>query len=53
MVDFVYADWGEADGSVDFVAEDGGAGVAFVGVDEHAWDDAVTVEGLSVCGVGV
>jgi hypothetical protein len=34
------------------VAEDGGRGVAFVGVAQHAWDEAVPVEGLSVCEVG-
>lgn len=53
MVDFVYADGGEADGCGDGVAEDGCAGVALVGVDELVWDYAVSVEGLAVCEVGV
>lgn len=35
------------------MAEDGGFRVAFVGVDEHAGDDTVAVEGLSVCEVRV
>ena len=30
------------------MAEDSGGGVALVGVDEHAWDYAVAVEGLTV-----
>jgi hypothetical protein len=35
------------------VAEDCGFGVAFVGIDEHARDDAVAVEGLPVCEMSV
>ena len=31
------------------MAEDGGARVSDVGVDELSWDDSVAVEGLSVC----
>lgn len=46
MVGFVDADWGEADGCWEFVAEDRGVHVAVVGVDEHAGDDAVPVECL-------
>lgn len=53
MVDFVYADGCEADGRGDAVSEDGGASVPGVGVDEHAWDYAVAVEGLPVYGVRV
>jgi len=53
VVNLVDADWGEANVCGDFVAEDGGLGAASVGVDEHAWDDSVAVEGLSVCEVGV
>jgi hypothetical protein len=52
VVDFVDADGSEADGRRDFVAEDGGRGVAVVGVAQHSRDDAVAVEGLSVCEVG-
>lgn len=33
------------------MAEDGGCDVAFVGVAEHTRDDAVAVEGLTVCEV--
>jgi len=47
VVDFVYADRGEADGGGDLVAEDCSGGVAEVGVDELSGDDAVTVEGLA------
>jgi hypothetical protein len=53
VVDLVDTYWGEANGCADFVAEDRGLGVAFVGVDEHARDDSVAVEGLSICEVGV
>lgn len=53
VVDLVYADWSKADGGADFVSEDRGFRVPFVGVDEHAGDDAVPVEGLSVGEVGV
>ena len=48
MVDFIDADGGEANGGWDAVAKDGGCRVALVGVDEHARDDTVAVEGLSV-----
>jgi hypothetical protein len=30
------------------MAKDGGCSVSLVSVDEHAWDDAVPVEGLTV-----
>lgn len=52
VVDFVDAYGGKPDGSGDFVAEDFGGDVTRVGVDEHAWDDAVAVEGLAVGEVG-
>lgn len=48
VVDLVDADGREANGRGDLVAPDLGAGVALVGVAEHAWDDAVAVEGLAV-----
>jgi hypothetical protein len=51
VVDFVDADGCEADGRGDLVPENLGGGVALVGVLEHARDDAVAVEGLSVCEV--
>ena len=41
-----------ADGRRDFVAPDFGRGVAQIGVDEHPGDDAVSVECLTVDGVG-
>ena len=53
VVDFVYADGGEANWGRDFVVEDCGGGVAGVCVDEHTGDDAVAGEGLAVCGVSV
>lgn len=53
VVDFVDANWGEADGGVDRVAPDRVGCVAGVGVDEHTGDDAVAVERLAVGGVGV
>ncbi len=53
VVDFVDADWGEADGGGDFVAEDCGRRVAKVSVDELAGDDSVSEEGLTVGEVGV
>lgn len=53
MVDLVDTDRGEADRGGDFVPEDGGRGVADVGVDELAGDDAVAEEGLAVGEVGV
>ena len=53
MVDFVDANWGEADGCGHGVPEDRGRGVARVGVDELAGDDAVAIEGLAVREVGV
>lgn len=52
VVDFVGADGREAEGRGDFVAENCGGGVAGIGVNEHAWDDAVAVEGLTVGEVG-
>jgi hypothetical protein len=51
VVDFVDSDGREADGRGDFVPEDLGGGVALVGVLQHTRDDAVAVEGLSVCEV--
>jgi hypothetical protein len=48
VVDFVDADGREADGRGNFVSKDLGGGVALVGVLQHARDDAVAVEGLSV-----
>ena len=64
VVDFVYADGGEADrggdwegglvswmdvacGEATFVAEDGGGGVAEIGIDELSGYDSVTEEGLA------
>ena len=35
------------------MAKDLGCGVSEVGVDQLAWDDAVTVEGLAIGEVGV
>ena len=48
VVALVYADGRDADWSGDFVAEDGGAGGARVGVDELAGDYAVSEESLAV-----
>ena len=42
VVDLVDADGGEADGRSDLVAEERGACVALVGVDELFGDDAVS-----------
>lgn len=50
VVDFVDADWCEAYRGGDFVPEDCGGGVAEVGVDELAGDDAMPEEGLA--GIG-
>lgn len=52
VVDCVYADRRKADGGRDLVAPYFGRGIAQIGVDEHARDDAVAVEGLTVHGVG-
>ena len=52
VVDLVDADGREADGRGDFVTEDRGGGVAGVGVDEHARDDAVAVKCLTIGKVG-
>ena len=53
MVDLVDADGREADGCCEAVAEESAGGVALVGVDELAGDQAVAVEGLAVGEVGV
>ena len=53
MVYFVDADWSKTNWGRDFVAEDGDACVAEIGVDELARDDAVTEEGLAVGEMGV
>lgn len=53
VVDFVNADWCKAYGRGDFVAKDCGRGVAEVGVDELAGDDAMPEEGLAVGEVSV
>jgi hypothetical protein len=53
VVDLVYANGREADGGADFVTEDRGFRVPKVRVDEHARYDTMTVEGLSICEVGV
>lgn len=52
MVDFVYSDRSEPDWCGDGVAEDFGARVARVCVDELVGDYTVSVEGLTVCEVG-
>ena len=49
VVNFVDADWRESDRSVDFVTPDLALGVSLVGVDQHARDDFMAVEGLSIC----
>lgn len=43
----------EADWSTDLVAEDGGCCVSLIGVDQHSWNDSMSVECLSVCKMGV
>ena len=53
MVDFVDADWREADGCGDFVAEDCGGCVAGIGVDKLTGDYAVAEEGGAVGKVSV
>jgi hypothetical protein len=35
------------------MSENAGFHVALVCVNEHAWDDAVPIEGLAICSVGV
>lgn len=52
VIDFVNPNGREADGRGDFVSENCGCCVAGVGVDEHARDYAVAVEGLAVGEVG-
>lgn len=52
IVDCVYADRRKTDGGRDFVTPYFGRGVAQISVDEHPGDDAVSVEGLTVDGVG-
>ncbi len=47
VVDFVYANGGEADRGGDFVAKDCGGGVADISIDELSGDDAVAEEGLA------
>ena len=44
IVDLVDSDRSEANWRADFVSEDFGFGVALVGVDEHARNNAVTVK---------
>lgn len=53
VVDLVDANGRDADRGGDGVAEDGGAGGAFVGVDQLAWQELVPEEGLPVGEVGV
>jgi len=53
VVDLVDADGREANGCADFVPENRGFRVPCVRVNEHLWNYAVAVEGLSVCEVCV
>ena len=48
MVDLVDADGCESYWSTDFVSEDAGCRVSLVGIYEHAWDDTMSVEGLTI-----
>lgn len=48
MVDAVDANGSESNGSRHLVAENLGGSVSLIGVDEHARDDSVSVESLSV-----
>lgn len=52
MVDFVNTDWCEPDWCGDGVAENLGARVTRVCVDELVGNYTVSVEGLTVCKVG-
>lgn len=52
MIDLVDADWGESNWCRRLVAPDLMCGVTLVRIDELIWNDAVTVESLSVGEVG-
>jgi len=51
VVNLVDTDWRETDWSGDGMPETRPGCVAVVCIDEHTWDNAVAVEGLSVCGM--
>jgi hypothetical protein len=51
VVDLVDAHGREAYRGVDLVPEYLGSSVTLVGVDKHAWNDAMAVESLPVCRV--